>query len=294
MRVNLEPSVWTDARFMLLAQLMGWASADTAIGAMARVWRQCTIQETYALADETVDLLLGKGGAIAVIRSGLGERIACELPPNSLPNGSPIPSSGGALPAIASTIHSELPANSPPNHCGLIRIRGTAGRIEWNRNLKENGRKGGRPKADATAAAVNGQPGKPTGKPDGLVAGNPLALALAPALAPALTQEREADNAAGAAPPPSVAARSKPRAHQLPADWAPTPQHLAYAQQHGLQLEHEAGKFRLHAEAQCRLAVRWNAAFAQWLMRATEYRATSPQARSSAPSNEPVRVIKRL
>lgn len=287
MRVNLEPSVWTDARFMLLAQLMGWSSADTAIGAMARVWRQCTIQETYALADETVDLLLGKGGAIAVIRSGLGERIACELPPNSLPNGSPIPSSGGALPAIASTIHSELPANTPPIPCGLIRIKGTAGRIEWNKNLRENGKKGGRPKADATSPGEAAHPGKPTGKPNGLVAENPLALA--PALAPALVTEREAANAAGAAPPPSVAARSKPRAHQLPADWAPTPQHLAYAQQHGLQVEHEAGKFRLHAEAHHRLAVRWNAAFAQWLMRATEYRAISPH-----PNRQPEQPVRRF
>lgn len=248
MRVNLDGTVWTDARFAVLAELMGWDHADTAIARAAKVWRQCTIESRCTLPPQTIDALLGKGGAEAFVCSGLGEMVG-----------------------------------------DCVRVRGAAGRIEWHRNLKENGRKGGRPRTQETDSKA-----KPTGladsKPTGLEKHNPLALAPAPALA--LTPEREADNAAGAAPPPSVAARSKPRAHQLPADWAPTPQHLAYAQQHALQLEHEAAKFRLHAEAHHRLAVRWNAAFAQWLMRATEYRATSPH--PNRQPEPPVRTFRHI
>jgi len=246
MRVNLDGTVWTDARFAVLAELMGWDHADTAIARAAKVWRQCTIESRCTLPPQTIDAVIGKGGAEAFVRSGLGEMVG-----------------------------------------DCVRVKGAAGRIEWHRNLKENGRKGGRPRAEGNGGGAEKPTGLREGKPIGSEKNNPLALVLAPALAP--TAEREAANAAGAAPPPSVAARSKPRAHQLPADWAPTPQHLAYAQQHGLQVEHEAGKFRLHAEAQCRLAVRWNAAFSQWLMRATEYRATSPQ-----PNRQPEPPVRRF
>jgi hypothetical protein len=54
----------------------------------------------------------------------------------------------------------------------------------------------------------------------------------------------------------------------LPDDWAPTENHIRYAQSRGLDLGFEAQQFRLHAEAQDRRAVVWNAAFSQWLMKA--------------------------
>jgi hypothetical protein len=240
MRVNLDSTVWTDARFSVLATLMGWESVDTAIARSARVWRQCTIESRCELSPQTLDALLGKGGAEAFVSSGLGETVG-----------------------------------------NLVRVKGTAGRIEWHRNLKENAHKGGRPRKATDAEET----GKPTGlgepKPTGSEKRNPLAPAPAPAPAPT---EREADDAADAAPLSQVAARVKPRAHQLPADWAPSPQHVAYAQQHGIDLDHEAAKFRAHAEAQARMAVRWNAAFSQWLMQSRDYRPKKPA--------EPVKVWK--
>lgn len=54
----------------------------------------------------------------------------------------------------------------------------------------------------------------------------------------------------------------------MPADWRTTPEHLELAKKRGVDLEHEAQAFRLHAEAHDRRCVRWNAAFSQWLLRA--------------------------
>lgn len=54
--------------------------------------------------------------------------------------------------------------------------------------------------------------------------------------------------------------------HPLPADWQPTPEHEATARERGLDLQLQAQKFRLHAEANDRRQVSWNAAFSQWLL----------------------------
>jgi len=53
---------------------------------------------------------------------------------------------------------------------GGVRIRGTKGRIEWLKKLRDNGKKGGRPK-------------KTKSKPSGFQESNPLTLALSPSLA---------------------------------------------------------------------------------------------------------------
>ncbi|MCC3333548.1 hypothetical protein [Nocardia abscessus] len=60
----------------------------------------------------------------------------------------------------------------------------------------------------------------------------------------------------------------KRRATRLPDDWAPTDTHRRYCGERGINLEHEAHNFRLHAEENDRRAVVWNAAFARWLMNA--------------------------
>lgn len=69
---------------------------------------------------------------------------------------------------------------------------------------------------------------------------------------------------------PAQATRKRERATQLPADWQPTAEHRARAKAEGVNVDREAEKFRLHAEAKARKAVRWNAAFTTWLIRAAE------------------------
>ena len=63
-------------------------------------------------------------------------------------------------------------------------------------------------------------------------------------------------------------ARKAP-AKRLPEDWAPTDAHRKKAAELGVDLEREADRFRLHAEANDRRAVRWDAAFSMWLSKAT-------------------------
>lgn len=63
-----------------------------------------------------------------------------------------------------------------------------------------------------------------------------------------------------------TAARKRPATH-LPDDWKPTEQH--WEKRHdGIDVEREAQAFRLHAEANDRRQVNWNAAFSQWLLKA--------------------------
>ena len=61
----------------------------------------------------------------------------------------------------------------------------------------------------------------------------------------------------------------KAPAKRLPEDWAPTDAHRKKAAELGVDLELEADRFRLHAEANDRRAVRWDAAFSMWLSKAT-------------------------
>ena len=63
-------------------------------------------------------------------------------------------------------------------------------------------------------------------------------------------------------------ARKAP-AKRLPEDWAPTDAHRKKAAELGVDLELEVDRFRLHAEANDRRAVRWDAAFSMWLSKAT-------------------------
>ena len=63
-------------------------------------------------------------------------------------------------------------------------------------------------------------------------------------------------------------ARKAP-AKRLPEDWAPTDAHRKKAAELGVDVALEADRFRLHAEANDRRAVRWDAAFSMWLSKAT-------------------------
>ena len=67
--------------------------------------------------------------------------------------------------------------------------------------------------------------------------------------------------------PPAKKPKRKPapRAHRLPADWEPTAEHAAYCEAEDIDIDAEATKFRLHAEATGRKQQKWNAAFSTWL-----------------------------
>ena len=56
-----------------------------------------------------------------------------------------------------------------------------------------------------------------------------------------------------------------PKKHALPDDWEPTPEHAAYCEAENIDVDAEAEKFRLHAEANDRRLVKWNSAFKSWL-----------------------------
>lgn len=82
---------------------------------------------------------------------------------------------------------------------------------------------------------------------------------------------------------PSVTKRES--AHRIPADWAPTAEHRTRAEKAGINLEREVERFKAHAEAHDRRAVRWNAAFTQWLITAEERKVVPfPQRAVVAPA----------
>jgi hypothetical protein len=56
---------------------------------------------------------------------------------------------------------------------------------------------------------------------------------------------------------------------ELPASWAPTPEHNERAAAKGLDVAEQAEAFRLHAATHARRAANWNAAFTMWLHKAT-------------------------
>ena len=66
------------------------------------------------------------------------------------------------------------------------------------------------------------------------------------------------------------------RQTRLPASWQPTPEHRDRATKTGLDVDREAGKFRLHAEEKARTAANWNSAFTRWLINGAEYAGQRP------------------
>lgn len=99
-------------------------------------------------------------------------------------------------------------------------------------------------------------PFKGSGK--GSVNGSPT-----PAPTPTPSNQHLSDSlrSSGASAPPK---RSKPR-KRLPDDWSPTETHHAYAAEHGIDIGHEVGQFRAHAEANDRQQADWDATFRTWM-----------------------------
>ena len=81
----------------------------------------------------------------------------------------------------------------------------------------------------------------------------------------------------------SARSARKAPAKRLPEDWAPTDAHRKKAAELGVDLELEADRFRLHAEANDRRAVRWDAAFSMWLTNAKPTLRAVPPASAEPP-----------
>lgn len=105
--VRIEEAAFSDLRYERLARLAGLADADHARGKMAKLWRQCTIEQSYTLPADCVVDVLGAGGVDALVASKLGQ----------------------------------------PAGDGFVRICGTAGRIEWLSTLNNSASKGGKARA---------------------------------------------------------------------------------------------------------------------------------------------------
>jgi len=174
--VRIEDDAFSDLRFDRLAVAAGLADADHARGKMARIWRQCTIECRENLEVSDVVAILGQNAVSALTSARLG--------------------------MLDDTV---IGSDGEPT----VRICGAHGRIEWLQKLRNNGRKGGRPRKNQKVLSA-----KTRCKPTGSENRNPPAPAPAPAPAPEReyvcgTQEG-ADHASPAAPDkPSANANAK-------------------------------------------------------------------------------------
>ena len=144
-RINVEQKALTDPRFAVLSRLAGMADSDHALGRMIRVWNECQERESFTLSDRLVSAIFGSDEAPNWL-------VLCELGSRNYPQGG--------------------------KHVGegLIRICGTAGRTDWLKRRRNDGRKGG---------VKGGRPKKPLG----VIKNARQETPPAPAPAPALTQE---------------------------------------------------------------------------------------------------------
>lgn len=71
--VRIEEAAFSDDRYDDLAEFAGLADADHARGKMARLWRQCTLEQVHTLPESTVRRVLGPNGVEAIVRARLGE-----------------------------------------------------------------------------------------------------------------------------------------------------------------------------------------------------------------------------
>ncbi len=232
-RVNLDGKVWKDPRVKRLAKRLAWSLQET-VGTLAAVWDVAYDNKTPTMPRIDVDTAADADGFADAM---LAEDLA---------------TSGGVG--------------------ADVRLRGVTERIAYLLTQAERGRLGGLAKASAKRtegtflADAKQTPGERQAP-----AYHSGALPLAPDLS--LSPDLGIPILAGFGPAPAEPERKqvKPRkkpAGPLPADWTPTPQHRDLARERDADLEMEARRFRAHAEANARVAVVWNAAFTQWLLKA--------------------------
>lgn len=147
-RVSVDDRVFSDARFDILGALLG-ESRHAAVGRMLRVWHECLERTSYTLPARVVAVHLGSP-------EGPDRLVEAEL--------------------------AEWAGD------GVLRIRGTEGRIEWLEHKREtaraNGAKGGRPRSEKTKEKPTSViDGEPTPEPDRIPAETPLVPVIAPVTA---------------------------------------------------------------------------------------------------------------
>ncbi|MFC8732158.1 hypothetical protein ACFT5B_06850 [Luteimicrobium sp. NPDC057192] len=122
--------------------------------------------------------------------------------------------------------------------------------------------------------------------PSGTRSGHPIATRIggeSPVPVPVPNRDRETVTSPprgdrDAAPPQLET--SIPR-HVLPASWAPTTSHKAYALENGIDLKHEDRQFRAHCKSKRVTSLDWDAEFDKWLGNAVTRR------RPSGPADRP-------
>jgi hypothetical protein len=71
--VNIDDSVWTDPRFVLVGKGFGLSAYDV-IGRMAKIWAYCTEKGAYSLDAQTIDVIAELDAfAVALVTCGLAE-----------------------------------------------------------------------------------------------------------------------------------------------------------------------------------------------------------------------------
>jgi uncharacterized phage protein (TIGR02220 family) len=151
-RVNVDAIAFTDGRFKLLAELLGYIDADHARSKVEYVWLACTIRGELELPRWVVEQHLGPTGPEALVE--------CEL--------------------------ARWTSGRGDSRTRRMYICGARGRTEWFTRLQGQSSKGGKARAEKTSR----QAGKFTSQQDGAET-SPLALAPAPAPAPAQAETRE-------------------------------------------------------------------------------------------------------
>lgn len=76
--MRIEARAWNDPRYATLARLQGFADADHALIKCARIWAWQTASyspdnPTYAVDQDTIESILGPGGAASLVRAKLAE-----------------------------------------------------------------------------------------------------------------------------------------------------------------------------------------------------------------------------
>jgi uncharacterized phage protein (TIGR02220 family) len=108
--VRIEDEAFADVRVELLGTVAGYNRFE-ALGRLAHLWRLCTQRETHVVSEAIVVATLGERGVEALLASELGERV--------------------------------LTPGEPSDSQMAIRVRGTAGRIEWLSALRSASKAGG-------------------------------------------------------------------------------------------------------------------------------------------------------
>lgn len=238
--VRIDDKAFADARFAMLAKLMGLSEPDHAIIKVARIWQMQTEnytpqRPTYVVHADIVAATLGPKGADYLLLVGLAEE-----------------STDG------------------------LYMKGTRGRIEWLWNKKASASAAGKASGESrrnrtdVERTLNGSSTAVERTLNGCSTdaqrnGNETST---DANALTLTLSHGSYEPFTLAPSPQgKRARAKPKKPSvpLPAEWQPRADHFQLAAEVGVDAAAEAVRFRTDCEAKGRVYVNHDAAFSNWL-----------------------------